>query len=322
MTAAPHVRSQSAHTDGRLERVLRAGGFAVTAEVAPPLSGAPHTLLEKALPLKGLADAVNVTDGASARIAMSALAAAAILVQNGIEPVQQITSRDRNRIALQADLLGGAALGIRNVLILTGDDVKAGDCPDAKPVFDLKSQEVIQLAAQMRDSGKIASGRDIKPPPKLFLGAADVPTDPKPDWKPTSLKQKADAGADFVQTQFCFDAGVVRRYMKRLADEGLTERMFFLIGIGPIANPRSARWMRENLFGTIIPDSVIERIEKAQKPAEEGVRICADLAHEFAEIPGVCGIHVMAPRNDEAVPKVIEACADLRRPVLAKLGLA
>jgi len=318
VSAAP----PSFRTEGRLERVLRAGGFAVTAEVAPPLSGAPDTLLVKAMPLKGLADAVNVTDGASARISMSALAAAGILAQNGIEPVQQFTARDRNRIAFQADLLGGAALGVRNVLMLTGDDVKAGDCPDAKPVFDMKSQEMIALAAQMRDSGKIASGREIKPPPRLFLGAADVPTDPKPDWKPTSLQQKADAGADFVQTQFCFDAGVVRRYMKRLADEGLAGRMFFLIGIGPIANARSARWMREHLFGTIIPDSVIDRIEKANDPKAEGVKVCADLAHEFAEIPGISGVHVMAPRNDEAVPRVIEACADLRKPVLAKLGLA
>jgi methylenetetrahydrofolate reductase (NADPH) len=301
---------------------LRAGGFAVTAEIAPPLSGAPDALLAKAMPLKGLADAVNVTDGASARISMSAAAAAAILAREGIEPVQQFTCRDRNRIALQADLLGGAALGVRNMLFLTGDDVTAGDCPDAKPVFDLKSQELIALAAQMRATGKIASGRDIAAPPKLFLGAADAPVDPKPDWKPTSLKSKVEAGADFAQTQFCFDAGVVRRYMKRLEDEGLGGKLYFLIGIGPIGNPRSAKWMRENLFGTIIPDGVIERLEKAIDAKAEGVKICAELAAEFAAIPGVHGIHIMAPRNDEAVPKVIEACAALRRPVLSKLGYA
>jgi methylenetetrahydrofolate reductase (NADPH) len=314
--------SGTAHTEGRLERVLRAGGFAVTAEIAPPLSGAADALLAKAMPLKGLADAVNVTDGASARITMSAAAAAAILVREGIEPVQQFTCRDRNRIALQADLLGGAALGVRNMLFLTGDDVKAGDCPDAKPVFDLKSQELIALAAQMRAKGKIASGRDITAPPKLFLGAADAPVDPKPDWKPASLKSKVDAGADFAQTQFCFDAGVVRRYMKRLEDDGLGGKIFFLIGIGPIANPRSAKWMRENLFGTIIPDSVIERLEKANDPKAEGVKICAELAAEFAQIRGVNGVHIMAPRNDEAVPRVIEACAALRKPVLSKLGYA
>jgi len=289
-----------------LATTLAEGRFAITAEVTPPLSASADVLLEKALPLRGVVDAVNVTDAASARVHLSSIAAAAILVREGIEPVLQMTCRDRNRIALECDLLGAAALGIRNVLILGGDDPKAGDHPDAKPVFDLGSRDLIEVAAMMRDEGKLPSDREIKPPPALFLGAADLPIDPAADWKPDGLAAKIDAGAGFVQTQFCFDMDIVRRYVERLGEHGLTERVGILIGIGPLASARSARWMRDNLYGTIIPDAVVERMDGAEDARAEGVAICAELLQELAEIPGVAGAHLMAPLNEKSVPATVE----------------
>jgi methylenetetrahydrofolate reductase (NADPH) len=291
---------------GRLESVLAAGEFAVTAEITPPLSADPGELLKRADPLKGLADAVNVTDGASARIAMSPLAAAAILAQHGIEPVVQFTCRDRNRLALQADLLGAAALGVRNYLMLGGDDPKVGDQPETKPVFDLDSRSLIATAQQMQAEGKLPSGREIVGRPRFFLGCADTPVDPGPEWQPKSLAAKIDAGARFVQTQFCFDVGIARRWAARLIDAGLENRAAVLIGIGPLASARGARWMRENLFGTIIPDSLIERLEGAQDQAAEGQRICLDLMRELSDVRGVAGVHLMAPRNPSVLRGIIE----------------
>ena len=263
--------------------------------------------------LKGYADAVNVTDGASARAHMSSVASAAILVQNGIEPILQVTCRDRNRIAIQSDLLGAAALGVRNVLVLTGDDPKAGDQPETKPVFDLNSTAVIATAKAMRDEAKLPSGREIQDPPQLFIGAADLPIDPPAGWKADGLKAKADAGARFVQTQFCFDMAIVRRYAAALGALGLTERLYILIGIGPLSSAKSARWMRQNLYGTTIPDAIIDRMEAAKEPKQEGARICAELLQQLAEIPGIAGAHLMAPLNEAAVPTAIEASGLLKR---------
>ncbi len=293
-------------SEGQLERTLRQGRFAVTAEITPPLSSDPNALLDKARPLRGLVDGVNVTDGASARTHMASLAAAAILARDGIEPVLQLNTRDYNRIALQSSLIGAAALGIHNVLCLTGDCPEAGDQPDAKAVFDLKSSELVACAATMRDEAKLPSGRAIEVPPRLFIGAADGPIDPPPDWRPEALLAKIAAGIDFVQTQFCFDAAVVRRYAARLIELGLTEHLFVLIGIGPLASARSALWMRAHLFGTIIPDSLIDRLESAEDERAEGQRICVELIAELRDIPGVAGAHLMAPLNAAAVPLVIE----------------
>src|SRR5580658_2566625 len=205
-------------TSGMLEIKLRAGEFVITAEVNPPLSVDPKDLVERALPLKGLADAVNVTDGASARAHMDTLTAAGLLVRNGLEPILQITCRDRNRIALQSLLLGAAAQGVPNLLALRGDDPSAGDQPDAKPVFDLDAVALLRTAATMRDRGELPNGRAIKGRVNLFLGAADMPLDPPPSWQPTSLLRKLEAGAQFVQTQFCMDAQVLRRYMAALSE--------------------------------------------------------------------------------------------------------
>jgi methylenetetrahydrofolate reductase (NADPH) len=294
-----------------LEERLRSGRFVITAEITPPVSCSRDDLVAKALPLRGLADAVNVTDGAGARAHMSSLAAAAILLQSGIEPIVQFTCRDRNRIALQSDLMGAGALGIRNFLFLRGDDPKAGDQPDAKPVFDLESRQLLETAARIRDHGELPHGRKVAGKPAFFLGAADAPLDPKPDWKPTSLKSKLEAGAQFAQTQFCMDAAVLRRYMQRISDEGLGGKLFFLIGIAPLRSAKSAAWMREHLFGTIISDAIVKRMEGAADAEAEGKKIAVDLIGEFAEIPGVSGVHIMAPNHDKAIPDVIAAAAPL-----------
>jgi methylenetetrahydrofolate reductase (NADPH) len=285
---------------GGLESLLAAGRFVVTAELTPPLAADAGALFDRAAPLKGLADAVNVTDAAGARTAMSSLAAAAVLVQAGVEPVLQMTCRDRNRIALAGELIGAGALGIPNILVLHGDDPKDGDQPEAKPVYDLDSRGVIALARQLRDSGTLPSGRAVAPPPRLFIGGADTPLDPPPDWRPDGLAAKAEAGAHFVQTQFCFDLGIARRYMARLAEAGLTERLKMILGVGPIASARSARWMDENLHGVSVPQSVIERLERAADPAAEGRKLCVELIQGLSEIPGVAGVHIMAPQQKPA----------------------
>jgi methylenetetrahydrofolate reductase (NADPH) len=292
---------------GRLHDVLSSGGFAVTAEVTPPLAATADALLAKAAPLKGLVDAVNVTDAAGARVAMSSFAAAAILAANGIEPVLQITCRDRNRIALTGDLLGAAAQGVHNLLILHGDDPAGGDEPEAKPVYDLDSRAVMGLARQMRDEAKVPSGREIEGAPAFFIGGADSPRDPEPGWQPQGLAAKIDAGADFAQTQFCFDLEIARRYMDCLNEAGITDRLSMLIGVGPIPSARSALWMRENLFGVSVPDHVVERLEAAEDPRAEGERICIELIQGLSEIPGVAGVHLMAPRvKMETVARVIK----------------
>jgi methylenetetrahydrofolate reductase (NADPH) len=286
---------------------LRQGRFVMTAEVAPPVSCDADDLRRKAAPLKSLADAVNVTDGAGARTSMGALAAAAILHEMGIEPILQITCRDKNRIALQAELLGAAALGIRNLLLLTGDDPKAGDQPETKPVFDIDSKTLIETARRLRDDGALPTGRKVGGKAAFLLGAADVPIDPPAGWQPNALVAKAKSGAQFVQTQFCMDVAIVRRYVGVLEAAGLTRELAILVGINPLRSGKSAAWMKHHLFGTIIPDALIARMEAAADPAREGIAICAELIAEFSTIPGVAGVHIMAPGNDAAIPEVIRA---------------
>ncbi len=290
---------------GRLERVLRAGDFAITAETGPPDSADPADVLARAGCLKGLADAVNVLDGAGARAHLSPLATAAILAQAGIEPVIQFTMRDRNRLALEADVLGAAALGVHSLLCLTGDSVEAGDQPDAKPVFDLKSNEFMALVRAMRDEAVLPGGRTLSAPPRLLIGGADAPREPQAGSEPAGLQAKIDAGADFFQTQFCFDLGMLRRYLAWLGDHGIPERTRIIVGIGPIRSARSARWMNENLFGVHIPDDVIARLDGASDPRAEGIRICVELLQELREIDGVAGAHLMAPHGEQACAEAI-----------------
>ena len=305
--------AENAVAGGRLEARLRAGGFVVTAELTPPVSCDPDDLLNKALPLRGLADAINVNDGAGAHAQLSAVTASAILLQHGIEPIVQMTCRDRNRLALQSDLLAIAAIGGRNILCLRGDDPTAGDQPDAKPVFDLDARRLLQTARRIRDEGELPTGRKVGGRAQFFLGVADSPIDPPAGWMPQSLAAKIADGAQFAQTQFCMDAGVVRRYVRRLAELGLTEKLFLIVGIAPLRSARSARWMKHKLPGTIIPDSVVERMERAADPVAEGRRICTELVAELANIPGVAGAHIMAPNNHEALPEVLAGLGKLRR---------
>ena len=290
---------------GQLEQAIGSGRFVITAEVTPPVSCNRDDLLAKALPLKGLADAVNVTDGAGARAHLGAMAAATILHGAGIEPVLQLTCRDRNRLALQSDLLGAAALGLRNLLVLRGDDPSAGDQPDAKPVFDLDSGALIETAVGIRDRGELPFGRKVTGKADFFIGAADMPIDPPAGWVPKSLKGKITAGAQFAQTQFCMDIGVVRRYVARLAEHGLTDRIALLIGVVPLRSGRSARWIKEQLYGAIIPDDIVDRLEFSGDAAAEGRQICADFIEQLSTVPGVAGAHIMAPNNEAAIPDVI-----------------
>jgi methylenetetrahydrofolate reductase (NADH) len=293
-----------------LQDKLRSNRFVITAEVTPPVSVDPTELVAKALPLKAVADAVNITDGAGARPHLGAVTAAAILAEQGIEPILQLTCRDRNRIALQSDLLSAAASGVRNILVLRGDDPSAGDQPEAKPVFDLDPRSLLNTARRLRDAGELPTGRKVTGRADFFLGSADNPIDPPPDWQPTSLQAKIEAGAQFVQTQFCMDAGVVRRYLARLDEIGVAGKLSFLIGIVPLRSAKSARWIKEKLFGAIIPDALIERMERATDPAEEGRRICVDVVRQLADVPHVAGVHIMAPGNDAAVTEVIKSARE------------
>jgi methylenetetrahydrofolate reductase (NADPH) len=284
---------------------LRRGHFVMTAELAPPVSCDAGELLRTAAGLKGLADAVNVTDGAGARAHMAALAAASLLIGAGIEPILQLTCRDKNRIALQSELMGAAALGVRNLLILTGDDPKAGDQPDTKPVFDIDSKALIETARLLRDEGTLPTGRKVEGKADFFIGAADMPIDPPAGWQPNALLAKVKSGAQFAQTQFCMDAAIVRRYVGVLEQAGITQNLAVLIGVNPLRSAKSAAWMKNHLYGTIIPDATIARMEKAADPVREGVRICVELIEELSTIPGVAGVHIMAPGNDAAIPEVV-----------------
>jgi len=293
-------------THGKLEKVLAAGGFAVTCETSPTATTDALPLLERVAPLRGVADAVNVTDGATAKPHLSSLVLAGMMMKDGIEPVLQFTVRDRNRIALQGDLLGAGAFGIPNILCLTGDDPKNGEEPDATPVFDLDTAGLISLTRKMRDEGQLNSGREIKTPPKLFIGCADAPFVPADDWEPGALRAKIAAGADFAQTQYCFDMATAKTYFARLADFGITEKLPFLVGIGPLASLRQAKWMDENLWGVSIPEPIMKRLEGATDEKEEGKKICAELIQQLQDIPGVSGVHLMAPRQEAAMAEVIQ----------------
>src|ERR1700689_5277315 len=290
-----------------LEQQLRAGRFVITAELAPPVSCDADDLRRKAAPLKGLPDAVNVTDGAGARAHMGALAAAAILIGMDIEPILQITCRDKNRIALQSEMMGAAALGIRNLLLLTGDDPKAGDEPETKPVFDVNSAPLIETARLLRAEAKLPPGREFPGRAAFFIGAADMPIDPPAGWQPNALLGKIKSGAQFAQTQFCMDAAIVRRYVGALEQAGVPKQLAILIGVNPLRSAKSAAWMKSHLVGTIIADPLIARMEQAADPAREGIAICAELIEEYSTIAGIAGVHIMAPGNDAAIPEVIAA---------------
>ncbi len=310
VTDTPPARANS-----RLERVLRSGRFAVTAELAPVDTADPQAVYDQALVLSEVADAINVTDASGAHVHMSSVAACALLTRAGYEPVYQISCRDRNRIAIQGDVLGAAALGVRNVLCLTGDGVQAGDQPEAKPVFDLDSIQLLQMIRIMRDRSKFLSGRHLEVPPALFMGAASNPFAPPFEARPYRLLKKVEAGADFIQTQYCFDLPRLEQFMARVRDLGLHERVYILVGVGPLRSARAAHWMSQNVPGVYIPDQVIDRLEKTPKnqQREEGIQICIEIIEQVRAIEGISGIHVMAYRQEETVSEIIQRAGLLPR---------
>jgi methylenetetrahydrofolate reductase (NADPH) len=274
---------------------LESGHFTVTAELTPPRGAQLDSLTVAVETLKPAVTAINLTDGAGARVRMSSAAAAAHVKQLGMEPILQVTCRDRNRIAIQSDLLGAAAFHIQNVLVLTGDSVEAGDDPDAKPVFDLNSRQLIAALRKMSVEAKTLSGSDLTSAPEFFVGCADAAKTVADDWEPELLRSKIDAGARFVQTQYCFDMDLLERYIKRLVDHGLTRDAYFLVGLGPLRSANGARWMRDNLPGTVMPGGIIRRMQAARDPRQEGISICAELLQRAKDIDGVSGAHLMAP---------------------------
>lgn len=301
---------------GRLERILRRGEFAVTAELNPPDSANPEEVYERAAVFDGWVDGINATDGSGANCHMSSVGICALLTRMGYAPIMQISCRDRNRIAIQGDVLGAAAMGVGNMLCLTGDGVQAGDQPGAKPVFDLDCMSLLETVRLMRDNSRFLSGRKLTTSPSVFLGAAINPFAPPFDFRPHRLAKKIAAGAQFVQSQYCFDVPMLREYMERVNDMGLTEECFVLVGVGPLASAKAARWIRSNVPGIHIPDDVIARLEGAQDQKAEGKRLAIDIINEVKEIQGVSGVHVMAYRQEEFVAEIVHDSGVLkgRRP--------
>lgn len=290
---------------GRFERVLRAGHFAVTAEIAPPDSADPGDVYARVRDFDGYVDAINATDGSGANCHMSSMGICALLSRRGYAMILQMSCRDRNRIAMQGDMLGASAMGVANVLCLTGDGVQSGDHPEAKPVFDMDSISALGMVRQMRDESAFLSGRTLSTPPRLFLGAAANPFAPPLDFRPQRLAKKVAAGAQFVQTQYCFDVDRLKTYMARVRDLGLLEKVFILPGVGPLASAKSAEWIRQNVAGVHIPDAVIQRLAGAKDQKQEGVDLCVELMQEIKEIEGVSGIHLMAYRQEHRIGEIV-----------------
>jgi len=287
-----------------LHKKLHGGNFVFTAETTPPDASNKEVLLEKTKTLKGVADAINVTDSPGAKVHMSALTASIILAQNEIEPILQLTVRDRNRLALQGDLVGASALGVNNILCLSGDDPKGGDQPETKRVNDIDSLTLVATAEMMKNEKKFPSGRVIDPAPNLFIGGAEVPSKGSPDTK--KIINKINTGVNFFQTQYVFETDKLKDYMKVLEDSGVLEKTYFLIGLGPFASAKSAKWMNDNLFGVDVPDEIVKRLEQAKDAKNESKKICLELIQAFKEIKGVNGIHLMGHKKEELISEIIK----------------
>ena len=295
------------HTSpGRLERVLRAGLFAITSELAPPDSADPEDVYKRARVFDRYVDAINATDGSGANCHMSSLAVCALLTRAGYAPVMQISCRDKNRIAIQGDILGGAAMGVCNMLALSGDGVQSGDHPQAKPVFDLDSMSLLEIGCAMRDEHRFQSGRKITFAPRVFFGAAENPTVPPLEHRALRLGKKIAAGAQFIQTQYVYDLDRMKEFMRAVEDQGLLGKVFLLVGVGPFKTAKGAEWMRNNVPGMHVPDALIKRMAGAADQAREGRNICVELIQQAREMKGVHGVHVMAYRQEETVAEIID----------------
>jgi methylenetetrahydrofolate reductase (NADPH) len=321
-----------------LEKLLKAGHFAVTGELGPPQSADAEEIRHKASLLKGNCDAVNITDNQTAIVRMSSIGAGILTIQEGLEPIIQMTCRDRNRLAIQSDLLGAYALGMRNLLALTGDHQQFGNHPTAKNVFDMDSIQLVQTVASMRDDkvfecGDPFSGQE----PRFFVGAAAAPFADPIEFRPYRLAKKVRAGANFIQTQLIYDIDAFGKYMEKVRELGLHEKTYVLAGLGPLKSPGMARYMKNNVPGILVPDEIIQRMTDAGKPwsgiprneltkedkkartsawRDEGIKICIDLIKQVREIEGVAGVHIMAIEWEEAVKPIAEGAGLLPRPVL------
>ena len=301
-----------------LEKVLKAGHFAFTGECGPPKGANVARLKEKLKYLKGNVDAVNMTDNQTAVVRMSSMAGCALMIEEGLEPNFQMVCRDRNRLAIMSDILGAYALGIRNMLCLSGDHQTFGNHPEAKNVHDIDSMQLIALAKKMRDQGKFMNDEDIDVPPKMFIGAACNPFADPYEYRVYRLANKIEAGADFIQTQCVFNMDKMRDFMKKVVDMGLHEKCYILAGVTPMKNAGMANFMSKFVPGMDIPDSLIKRLKGVDKrdQSEEGIRFALEQVEEFKEMEGVAGVHMMAIEWEHMVPEIAERAGVLPRPVV------
>jgi methylenetetrahydrofolate reductase (NADPH) len=311
------LKDDAFKSNGHLEKILRQGHFAVTTELTPPDSANPQEVFDEAAMLASSVDAFNATDGSGAHCHMSSISICALLTRAGYPMVMQVSCRDRNRIAIQGDVLGGSAMGVSNVLCLSGDDVTVGDQPEAKRVFDFDSIQLLRTIRIMRDKGRFLSGRELTEPPRLFLGAASNPFVPPFDWRPLRLAKKIEAGADFIQSQYCYDVPKLKGFMQQIRDLGLDDLVYFLVGVGPLRSVRTAEYMRTKVPGVHIPDEIVQRLRRtpANKQREEGKRICVEIIEQVREVKGVSGVHIMAYKQQDVVPEIVEEAGLLPRPV-------
>jgi methylenetetrahydrofolate reductase (NADPH) len=339
MKEAEVVKGNGYLAGSTLEKILRAGHFAVTGELGPPQSADGEVIHKKAVQLKGYCDAVNITDNQTAIVRMSSIGAGTLVVQEGLEPVIQMTCRDRNRLAIQADLMGAYALGMRNLLCLTGDHQNFGNHPTAKNVFDIDSLQLVKLVTDMRDDCIFQCGDPMKgQEPRFFIGAAAAPFADPIDFRPYRLAKKVKAGADFIQTQLVYDIPAFQRYMEKVRELGLHEKTYILAGVGPLKSPGMARYMKNNVPGILVPDELIDRMKGAGAPwanktkdeltrddkreramawKAEGINICIELIQQMQEIEGVAGVHIMAIEWESAVKPIVEGAGLYPRPEVA-----
>jgi methylenetetrahydrofolate reductase (NADPH) len=303
-----------------LARVLAGGHFAVAAELSPPRGVNLEAIARDARLLKDYADAVNVTDNQAASVRMASIPVCSLLIGHGLEPVAQMTCRDRNRLAIQADLLGAAALGVRNLLCLSGDHGRWGDHPGAKSVYDIDSTHLIRMARNLVENGCLDNGREIKPAPDFFIGAAANPFAPPYEYRPYRLAKKVAAGARFIQTQLIYDVERFRSYMRQVCDLGLHEKVYIMAGVGPFKSARMAAYMATKVAGMQVPEALVERMQATPKAAqpEEGLHICAEIIEQVRVIPGVAGLHIMAVHWAEAVPEIISRAGLYPRPSVSQ----
>ena len=302
-------------SDSRLEKVLTAGKFAVTAELGPPQNANPEAIRKKAQHCLGNVEGANITDNQTAIVRMSSIAAAAIAISCGVEPVVQMVCRDRNRIAMQSDILGAAALGVKNLLCLSGDHQKFGNHPQAANVFDIDSVQLIAMVKRMRDDKQFISGDPIKEhEPRLFIGAVENPFADPFEYRVARLAKKINAGADFIQTQCVFDLDKFSRWMELVVAEGLHKKVYILAGLTPVRSHRALKYMKSEVAGMSIPDELISRMESAEDAKEEGIKICLEMIEKIKDIEGVSGIHLMPIGWESITPVILERAGLLPRP--------